>query len=70
MPTERRFIKLRGRIIMLFGTLGVFARELEVSRSTLSAKLNGKVDWTGPEIARTCALLDIPLSQAWEYDFF
>lgn len=68
--TNKRFTKLRGRIIAVFGTHGAFARELGVSRTTLSAKLNGKVDWDGPEIARACALLGIPLSQAWEYDFF
>ena len=67
---SKRFIKLRGRIITMFGTHGAFAREMEMSRTTLSAKLNGKVDWNGPEIARACALLNIPLSQAWEYDFF
>ena len=68
--TSKRFIKLRGRIIAMFGTHGVFAREMNMSRTTLSAKLNGKVDWNGPEIARACALLNIPLSCAWEYDFF
>ena len=66
----KRFRKLRGRIVAMFGTHGAFASEMDMSRSTLSAKLNGKVDWDGPEIARACALLGIPLSQAWEYDFF
>lgn len=67
---SKRFIKLRGRIISIFGTHEAFAREMEMSRSTLSSKLNDKVDWNGPEIARACTLLGIPLSQAWEYDFF
>lgn len=67
---QRTFAKLRGMITTVFGTHEAFAREFPMSRSTLSAKLNGKVDWSGPEIARTCELLGIPLANAHEYDFF
>lgn len=67
---QKRFAKLRGLIIANFGTHEAFAREFPMSRTTLSAKLNGKVDWDGPEIARTCELLGIPLASAHEYDFF
>lgn len=67
---QRPFAELRGLITAKYGTHEAFARELPMSRSTLSAKLNRKVDWQGPEIARTCVLLGIPLSQAHEYDFF
>lgn len=69
MP-QRPFLKLRALILEKFGTHGAFALALGVSKSTLSAKLNGRVDWQGPEIAKACALLGIPLSQAYEYDFF
>lgn len=64
------FAELRGLILAKFGTHEAFAREFPMSRSTLSAKLNGKVDWSGPEIARTCELLGIPLPDAYKYDFF
>ena len=67
---QRPFAKLRGLITTIFGTHGAFAREFPMSSTTLSAKLNGKVDWTGSEIARTCELLGIPLANAHEYDFF
>lgn len=67
---QKPFADLRGLITAKFGTHEAFAREMPMSRSTLSAKLNGKVDWQGHEIARTCALLGIPLSRAYEYDFF
>lgn len=67
---QKQFAALRGLIIAKFGTHAAFAREVPMSRATLSAKLNGKVDWQGHEIARTCALLGIPLSRAYEYDFF
>ena len=68
--TQKPFAELRGLIIAKYGTHAAFAREIPMSRTTLSAKLNGKVDWQGPEIARTCVLLGIPLSRAHEYDFF
>ena len=67
---QRKFAKLRGLILATFGTHEAFAREFPMSRATLSAKVNGKVDWTGPEIARTCELLSIPLPDAHKYDFF
>lgn len=70
MGKNRPFAKLRGLIIEKFGTHEAFAREFPMSRTTLSAKLNRKVDWAGPEIARTCELLGIPLASAHEYDFF
>jgi hypothetical protein len=67
---NRPFAKLRGLIVAKFGTYEAFAREMPMSRTTLSAKLGGKVDWQGHEIAQACALLGIPLSHAYEYDFF
>lgn len=69
-PTQRPFAKIRGLITAKFGTHAAFACVFPMSRTTLSAKLNGKVDWAGPEIARTCELLGIPLAAAHEYDFF
>ena len=67
---DRKFAELRGLIIAKYGTHEAFAREFPMSRSSLSAKLNGKVDWQGHEIARTCVMLDIPLASAHEYKFF
>ena len=67
---QRPFAKLRGLILTKYGTHEAFAREFPMSRTTLSAKLNGKVDWDGTEIARACVLLEIPLARAHEYDFF
>ena len=67
---SKRFIKLRGRIMTMFGTHEAFAREMKISRSTLSSKLNSKVDWSGTEIARACALLDIPQAKHGNMIFF
>jgi hypothetical protein len=37
--------------------------------ATINGKLNGKSQWTADEIAKTCALLVIPLTEAHEYFF-
>lgn len=67
---QKPFADLRGLIVAKFGTHEAFAKAMEWSKATCSAKLNGKVDWAGPEIARACELLDIPLIRAHEYNFF
>jgi hypothetical protein len=68
--TQKPFADLRGLIVSKFGTHGAFAKAMKWSRSTCSAKLNDKVEWTGPEIGRACTLLDIPMDRAHEYKFF
>ena len=67
---QKPFADLRGLIVAKFGTYGAFAKAMEWSKSTCSAKLNDKVEWTGPEIGRACTLLDIPMTHAHEYNFF
>lgn len=67
---QKPFAALRGLIVAKFGTYGAFAKAMKWSKSTCSAKLNEKVDWSGSEIALACALLDIPLTCAHEYNFF
>lgn len=67
---QKPFADLRGLIVSKFGTHGAFAKAMKWSKSTCSAKLNAKVEWTGPEIARACTLLGIPLTCAHEYNFF
>ena len=40
------YAKLRGKIKEKFGSQDSFAAAMEMDRSTLSLKLNGKSDWT------------------------
>lgn len=63
------YAKLRGRIKEKFGTQAEFAPALEMDRSTLSLKLNGKSDWTRLEIEKSCMLLHIPFAEAHAYFF-
>lgn len=63
------YAKLRGKIREVFGTQDAFAAAMEMDRSTLSLKLNGKSDWTLPEIDKSCALLYIPVADVYKYFF-
>lgn len=63
------YAKLRGRIREKYGTQADFASAMEMDKSTLSMKLNGKSDWTSLEIERACIRLAIPLAEAYAYFF-
>ena len=64
-----KFRKLRGRIRECYEKQELFANELGVSATTLSKKLNGKSEWTRPEIERACVLLEIPGEDVSAYFF-
>ena len=57
------YSKLRGKIKEVFGTQEKFADAMSMSTVTMSAKLNGKGDWTQVEMNHACDLLGVP------YDF-
>ena len=64
-----KYAKLRGKIVEKFRTQFAFAQAMEMNVATLKGKLNGKSQWGSDEIAKACALLEIPLSEAHEYFF-
>lgn len=51
--------KLRGKIKEIFKTQEAFAKALGISKVSLSAKLNGQVQFTQEEMDKSCELLDI-----------
>lgn len=63
------FAKLRGKIKEVFGSQGRFAEAMGMNASTLSAKLNGKSEWTRQEIETACRLLNIPAVEVSDYFF-
>lgn len=63
------YSKLRGRIREKFNTEGVFAETLNISKQTLSAKLNNKVLFTQDEIKAACSILDIQTADIPAYFF-
>jgi len=61
--------KLCGRIREMFDTQEAFAKAMEMSPATLSAKLRGKSDWTRTEIELAGKKLDIPVAEIPDYFF-
>lgn len=53
------YSKLRGRIKEKFRTQNAFADAMKLSATTISDKLNNKVQWTQKEIDAACVLLEI-----------
>lgn len=61
------YSKLRGRIVEVCGTIGVFAKKLGLSKTIISLKLNNKVAWSQDDIYDSCLILGIPLERAGEF---
>ena len=66
----RKYGMLRERIQNAFGTTHAFADAMMMNRVTLSAKLNGKRDWTSAEIEKACVLLNISMADMPNYFFY
>lgn len=52
-------LKLRGRIIERFGTIGAFTSNLGISATTASNVLSGKTTPTSKQLPKWCEALDI-----------
>ena len=63
------YSKLKGRIVEKFGSQAAFAVALGWREALLSAKLNGKSQWSFAEVMKACELLEIPLNEAHLYFF-
>lgn len=68
VPKMRRFWKggikmqanlLKGKIIAAGYTQNTLAKELNMSKNTLSAKINGRVAFNCDEVVQLCSLLAI-----------
>ena len=62
-------LMLKGRVIQKFGSYRDFACNLGKSVQTVSAKLNGKVQFTQADIVEWCGLLDIKSDEIMQYFF-
>lgn len=60
--------KLRGRIIERFGTIADFAKDIDMSRASVSTKL-AKGGWKQEEILKACDSLDIKPAELHLYFF-
>lgn len=63
------YSKLRGKIREVFGRQEDFAVAMEMDAATLSGKLNGRSEWSRPEMEKACILLGIPMIEMHLYFF-
>ena len=61
--------KLKGRIIEILGSYSRYAEELGLSRSQISNKLEGRVQFTQKQIADTMRILNIDKTEIGLYFF-
>lgn len=61
--------KLRGRIVQKYGTQGQFAKAIKTSEQTVTAKLNGRSQFSQNDIVDWCNALDIDTPNVGEYFF-
>ncbi len=63
------YAKLRGKIREIFGTQEAFAKAIGLSKSGVSMRLNGKVNWTAEEIERAKEALNFSAEEIGTYFF-
>ena len=61
--------KLRGKIREVFGTQERFAAAINLSNTSVSQKLNNKVEWSQDEIHKSVEVLKIPKEEISAYFF-
>lgn len=66
---EREMMNLKGRIVQKYGTQGKFAKALGKTEQTVTAKLNGRSQFSQDDIVDWCNALDIDGPSIGEYFF-
>lgn len=66
---SRDNLNLRGRIIQKYGSQKEFAKRLDITEQTVTAKLNGRSQFTQDDILLWCNALDIIAEDVGEYFF-
>lgn len=64
-----KYDKLRGRIIEKYRTQEAFAKEIGISKNSLSLKMNGKTGFSQEDIMEWSNLLDIGQNEIGIYFF-
>lgn len=64
-----KFAKLRGLIKEKGMTESELAMKINLSPSSISCRLSGKVEWSLPEMRAVCDVLEIPISDIGKYFF-
>lgn len=66
---KRDMRNLKGRIVQKFGTQGDFAKALGRTEQTVTAKLNGRSQFSQNDIVEWCNALEIDAPSIGEYFF-
>ena len=66
---EFDYSKLKGRIKEVLGTQEVYAEKIGLSRTSLSLRLSGKLEFTEREISKSCDVLEFEPSEIPAYFF-
>jgi len=61
--------KLRGKIKEVCKTQPVFARLIGIEKTSLSLRLNNKIEFTQKEMEKSCDVLGFSISEIPEYFF-
>ncbi len=64
-----KMLELRGRIIQKFGSQGRFAKHLGLTEQTITAKLNGRSQFSQDDILNWCNALGIEADEVGRYFF-
>ena len=66
---KKNLLKLRGRIIQKYASQSSFAVHLGTTEQTVTAKLNGRTQFSQDDIVKWCNALDIKAEEIGEYFF-
>ena len=61
------YSKLRGKIVEVFGSQYAFAEAMGMSAAAIGQRLNGKTQWSAPEMVKGCDVLGVPLEEVHLY---
>ncbi len=61
--------KLRGKIVEMFGSQKEFSKQINLSEQSVTAKLNGRSDFSQEDIIRWSNALEIRLDEIGAYFF-
>lgn len=61
--------KLRGKIVEMFGSQKEFSKQINLSEQSVTAKLNGRSDFSQEDIIRWSNALEIKLDEIGAYFF-
>lgn len=66
---KKDYTELRKRILGKYGSLGMFAKKMGMTPSTLSKKLAGASEWSRIEIETAAILLSLTPDEVWQIFF-